>query len=97
MHFLWLTVTIVPKWLVALPGSGIVAAFRHSAPAFVAGMLKEYVHDLAMSPGSAMSAAIRVSELGGRALMQKFMLPGSVLAAIRTALGSGLNTGRTKL
>ena len=81
----WLTVAIVPKWLVGLPGSGVVAAIRHSAPAFVAGMLKEYVHDLAMSPGSAMSAAIRVSELGGRAFMQNLVLPGSELAAIRTA------------
>ena len=91
MSFL-LADTILPKWLVLMPGSAVTAAIRLSAPAFVAGMLNVYVHGLASYPGSAICSVFRVPELSGRAVVHKNVLPGSVLAAIRTALGSDVKT-----
>ena len=71
-------------------GSVVESALKLSAPAFVAGMLMVYVHGDALIPGSALSAAIRMVNSGGRAIEESKTLPGSAEAAIRTAAGSGV-------
>ena len=85
----WSGTSEVPKWLCVMPGSVFDAAFRQSAPAFVAGMLIVYVHGRAKDPGSALSAAVRIVNFGGRAFKCRKSSPGSAQAAFRTTSGSG--------
>ena len=83
-----------PKWLGEVLGSVVVSALMLSAPAFVAGMLmicvvgdaliSGCVLHAAVCPGSALIAAVRMNEFGGRACKEK-KPPGSAGAAFRTA------------
>ena len=81
-----LTVHILPKWLDLLPCAVAAGAIGLSAAAFVAKLLSVYVHLLAWLP--CCSFMCMANELSGRAWWRKNVLPGSELAAIRTALGS---------